>query len=99
MKRIISLLLIFVLCMPFCVNAEVLREDTSLKVAFETETVEVGDQFLVSIKKENSELKFLTFRINGTFDSSVAEIIAPVYTNEKLGVLTNNFEYQIGIFI
>ncbi len=98
MKKVIGLLLIIaILCIP-CISMAEEEFDVYVEAKSETLAVEVGDQFLVSIEKSVSDLKFLTFRVNGTFDSDLAEVIAPVYTNRKLGVLTNNFDNENGTF-
>ncbi len=101
MKKIVSLLLAFVLAfalVPVMVIAEEASYDMAMVAESEKATVEAGDQFLVNIKKTASEKKFLTFRINGSFDADVAEIIAPVYSNESLGILTNRFDNESGLF-
>lgn len=98
MKKVVSLLLIIaILCVP-CISMAEEEFDVYVEAKPETLEVEVGDQFLVSIEKSVSDLKFLTFRVNGTFDSDLAEVIAPVYTNRKLGILTNNFDNENGTF-
>lgn len=98
MKKVIGLLLIIaILCVPCIVMAEE-EFDVYVNAVAEKVEVETGDQFLVRVEKSVSDLKFLTFRVNGTFDSELAEIIAPVYTNKKLGVLTNNFDNENGTF-
>lgn len=99
MKKVISLLLIVsILAMSMVVFAEESAVELGMKAETQAEKVEVGDQFLVSIKKTVSDIPFLTFRVNGSFDNELAEIIAPVYSNEKLGILTNKFDNEKGTF-
>lgn len=98
MKKFFGFLIAtMLLILPCSVMAN--EYDTSLEALFQTEKIEVGDQFLVNIKKSDSDLKFLTFRIKGSFDSKTAQIVAPVYTNSKLGVLTNKFDNENGTFL
>lgn len=98
MKRFISILLsLCMLIMPCAAFAEE-SVDMTLEAKCETVTVEVGDQFIVDIVKSDDEMAFLTFRINGAFEAEIAEIIAPVYSNKDLGVLTNNFDNEAGTF-
>ncbi len=75
------------------------ESDSYVEAVLQAENIEVGDQFLVNIRKTNSDLKFLTFRIKGSFSSDKAQVVAPVYTNEKLGVLTNKFDNENGTFV
>ena len=97
MKKLICILIAAAhFVMPFAAFAQ--EGEVQLAAVSQQSTVEVGDQFLVDVMKSD-EAKFLTFRINGTFDSSLAELIAPVYTNEKLGVLTNKFDNEKGTFL
>lgn len=97
MKKVLGFITILMcLLMPYAVSAQ--DYDTRLVAVCESESIEVGDQFLVTIKMDNTDLKFLTFRINGNFDSEFADVIAPVYTNEVLGVLTNQFDNENGTF-
>ena len=106
MKKIISLIL--ALCFVFGVGAVIpaYAEESTIDMVVtpvsEESNIEVGDQFIVNItlKGYASEeiLPYLTFRLSGTFDSSVAELIAPVYTNEVLGILTNKFDNETGSF-
>lgn len=96
MKRLISLFLaLTMLLLPCMVSAE---GKVHLDAVYEGRSVEAGDQFMVEIKKAESEISFLTFRVNGEFDADMAELIAPVYTNESLGVLTNLFDNEVGTF-
>lgn len=97
MKKLICILIAAALfVMPFATFAQ--EGEVQLAAIAGQSTVEVGDQFLVEVVK-NDEAKFLTFRVNGTFDSSLAELVAPVYTNEKLGILTNKFDNEKGTFL
>lgn len=97
MKRVLGIVAVVILMMvPSVVMAE--EYDMSLSAICVSESVEVGDQFLVTIEKSEPNLKFLTFRVNGAFDSEFAEVLAPVYTNEVLGILTNNFDNENGTF-
>ena len=100
MKRFISILLaLCVLMMPSMAFAQQpIDYDFDLEAVIEVKDVEVGDQFMVDIVKSDDEAAFLTFRINGTFDSEMAELVAPVYTNGNLGVLTNRFDNEKGTF-
>lgn len=98
MKKVISILLAFViLCVPSMAFAE--EAEVVLAAELQSESIEAGDQFLANIvKKSDGKTPFLTFRINGTFDNDVATIIAPVYSNENLGILTNRFDNENGTF-
>lgn len=99
MKRIVSLLLIIaVLMVPTLAFAEDTEADMVISVLSDNKDVEVGDQFIVNFMIEEEVLPYLTFRINGTFDPEVAEVVAPVYTNEVLGILTNKFDNEEGTF-
>lgn len=107
MKKIISCILIlcFALC-SFSSVAVMAEEEPSVHMSLtpvcESETVEVGDQFIVSFSLEGVEngdiLPYLTFRMNGSFDTAVAQVVAPVYTNAVLGILTNKFNNEDGTF-
>lgn len=100
MKRFISILLaLSLLMMPSMAFAEQpVDYDFDLEAVVEVKDVEVGDQFMVDIIKSDDEAAFLTFRVNGTFDVETAELVAPVYTNRNLGVLTNRFDNEEGTF-
>ncbi len=100
MKRFISILLVLgVLMMPSMAFAQEADDyDFDLEAIVAVKDVEVGDQFMVDIVKSDDEKAFLTFRVNGTFNSEVAELVAPVYTNSSLGVLTNQFDNEEGTF-
>lgn len=98
MKKLLCFLLIAALSiMPVMANAQA-AFDMKLVTELEGDTIEVGDQFLVNIKIDGDVLPYLTFRINGEFDKELAEIVAPVYTNEVLGILTNKFDNEQGVF-
>lgn len=99
MKKIIGLLLIVAILSVGCIVMAEDDVDVYVSAVAETLKVETGDQFLVRIEKSVSDLEFLTFRVKGTFDCEMAEIIAPVYTNEKIAVLTNRFDNNEGTFI
>lgn len=62
----------------------------------ERENIEVGDQFLVSFTLTNPE-PYLSFQIQGGFDASKAQIVAPVYTNDFF-VVENKFDNTEGTF-
>ena len=99
MKRLVSILLAAVmLSLPVAALADEATYDFDLVASCEAKNVEVGDQFMVDIAKSDSEKAFLTFRVNGSFDNKKAELIAPVYSNRDLGVLTNNFDNEKGTF-
>lgn len=100
MKRLVCILLaVLMLNLPMAAFAqEVSDVDFDLTAVSEAESIEVGDQFLVNIVKSDDEKAFLTFRVNGSFDNELAELIAPVYTNERLGILTNSFDNESGTF-
>lgn len=98
MKRLLCFLIIAALAIiPVTINAEETGYDMTITPVCSSETIEVGDQFLVSFKLDDVK-PYLTFQMNGTFDSSIAEIIAPVYTNEVIGVLDNTFDNETGSF-
>ncbi len=67
-----------------------------LKPVCDSESIEVGDQFLVSFAVTNPE-PYLSFQIQGSFDASMAQVIAPVYTNNFV-VLQNDFDNTDGTF-
>lgn len=67
-----------------------------LKPVCDSENIEVGDQFLVSFTLTNPE-PYLSFQIQGSFDASKAQVIAPVYTNNFV-VLQNDFDNTDGTF-
>ncbi len=96
MKRIVCFILTLCLLLSsVCVLAE--DYDAQLLLECDSEKIEVGDQFLVVFKL--SEVKpYLTYQLNGAFDAELAEIVAPVYTNEQLGVLENTFSNERGLF-
>ncbi len=97
MKKFICILVALALfIMPFSALAQ--EAELQMSAVKVKDVVEVGDQFLVDIMKTD-DAKFLTFRVNGTFDSSLAELIAPVYSNEKLGVVANKFSNEAGTFL
>lgn len=97
MKKLICILVALALfIMPFTALAQ--EAELQMSAVSSADAVEVGDQFLVDVVK-TADAKFLTFRVNGTFDSSLAELVAPVYSNEKLGVLTNKFDNEKGTFL
>ena len=100
MKRFIGIILaLCVLMIPSMAFAQQpIDYDFDLEAVIEVKDVEVGDQFMVDIVKSDDEAAFLTFRINGTFDVEKAELVAPVYTNRDLGVLTNQFDNEKGTF-
>lgn len=98
MKRFIGIILtLSMLLMPALSFAQE-ATDLDVKAVLDVTEVEVGDQFMVNIVKSDDEKAFLTFRINGTFDVEKAELVAPVYTNRDLGVLTNQFDNEKGTF-
>lgn len=98
MKKLLCFILIAALSiMPGMANAEE-NADMKLVAELDAETIETGDQFLVNIKIDGDVLPYITFRINGTFDKEYAQIVAPVYTNEVLGILTNKFDNEQGMF-
>lgn len=99
MKRFSCILLAFLMTvLPITSLAQNEEVELSLAATVDAEVIEAGDQFLVNVVKNDEEKKFLTFRVNGTFDAEVAELIAPVYSNEDLGILTNNFDNEQGTF-
>lgn len=98
MKKLVCFLISAVmLIMPTAALAED-AVDMNVDAIAEAVSVETGDQFMVDIIKSDDEKAFLTFRVNGTFDFETAELIAPVYSNETLGVLTNSFDNEKGTF-
>lgn len=113
MKKVISLILTIIMALCTVLSVTILAEegetlpppDMSVTPACESHMVEVGDQFLVSFTLERSGLDaqeilpYLTFSMSGTFDNKLAKIVAPVYTNEKLGILTNRFDNEEGTFV
>ncbi len=98
MKRLICILLALCISIVPCISMAEEVFDVEIRAVAETVEVEVGDQFIVNITKTVDDLKFLTFRINGEFDSEFAEMVAPVYTNERLGILKNDFDNEKGTF-
>ncbi|MGM9551602.1 MAG: S-layer homology domain-containing protein [Clostridia bacterium] len=114
MKRFVSLILaICMLSMPLAIFAEdsvpigvigggsvkyMLQGGifTTIDTYPEGMGVEVGDQFLVDFV--TSAPGFLTAGIYGTFDNSIATIVAPVYSNSRFGILTNQFDNEEGTF-
>lgn len=102
MKRFfVFLIAVLILTVPFIVRAEgVETYDMTLSANCKSEAVEVGDQFLVNFKlsAEGKILPYLTFSMQGAFSNEIAEVVAPVYTNERIGVLTNKFDNENGVF-
>jgi hypothetical protein len=103
MKKIICFLLAAVIAIvPMSAFAETydieeLLSDVSVSLTpvTDSETIEVGDQFLVSF--ELSEVQpFLSFQVQGTFDASKAQIVAPVYGG--VTVIQNDFDNENGTF-
>lgn len=72
--------------------------DISLYAVCESKDIEVGDQFMVSFVLVGGK-EYLTAGIYGSFDPSLAQVIAPVYENEDLGVVTNRFDNENGTFM
>lgn len=113
MKKVFSLILTIIMALCAVLPVAVLAEegetlpppDMSVTPVCESRVVEVGDQFLVNFTLERNGLNekeilpYLTFRMSGAFDNKLAKIVAPVYTNEKLGILTNKFDNDDGTFI
>lgn len=71
--------------------------DGKLVVTVTPETVEVGDQFLVRFTVEGIG-KYLTYQIDGTFPTELAELIAPVYAGDSMSIMSNNFDNEAGTF-
>lgn len=96
MKRIVCLLV--VLCLLVMGIPSLAAEyDMKLVLECDSESVEVGDQFLVTFKLTDVK-SYLTFQLNGKFDCEYAEIIAPVYENRVIGILENSFDNESGVF-
>ncbi len=102
MKRVISVILALLMAaVPVLAFAEgETTEETASRMSItpttESETIEVGDQFLVTFTLDNIQ-KYNSFQIDGVFDTEKAQIIAPVYVNDFY-ILENSFDNEDGTF-
>ncbi len=74
--------------------------DGSLRVApvCGAEGIQAGDQFLVQIMFDGDNEGYLTYRVNGSFDPEMAELVAPVYKDDGFSIIYNEFSNEDGTF-
>ncbi len=95
-KKAFCLMLAVISVIPtICAAAQEDRVTVTPKC--ESEKIEVGDQFLVSFTLENPT-DYMGFQVEGNFDKSLAEIIAPVYSQPNFSIIENTFYNYDGYF-
>ena len=100
MKKLISLLLsVCLLALP-AVSLGAEEDGAEIRVAAVcgSESVEVGDQFMVKIMIDGEFDGYLVYSVAGSFDPAVAELVAPVYKDDGFSVVYNEFSNEDGTF-
>lgn len=98
MKKFISALVALALCVAPVCAATPDGEDFALTLVCDSETVEVGDQFLVRVLIDGEDFKYLTYSVCGTFDNEIAQLVAPVYKDDGFSIIYNEFSNETGEF-
>lgn len=99
MKKILALLLsLCIIAVPFMGLAEGETADIRVVAICDADDIEVGDQFLVQVMIDGDFDGYLTYSVVGSFNPEVAELIAPVYKDDKFSIIYNEFSNEDGKF-
>ncbi len=101
MKKCISALLCLCLfCVPVMADEVTDPDDADFRVVAvcSSDTIEVGDQFLVMIRIDGQHNGYLTYSVAGSFDPETAQLIAPVYKDDGFSIVWNEFSNEDGSF-
>lgn len=101
MKKLLMLLLALALALPTAVMpvcAEDADGDLALAPVCDTDEIQVGDQFLVKLMIDGADFKYLVYSMAGSFDSEIAELVAPVYKDDGFSIIWNDFSNETGEF-